>query len=184
MTNSVQTKHLCACVLALAIVSAGTDAKDAPSPDSRVSTTFIDTKGDSAGSVVLTETKSGVLLEVEMEGLSPGWHGFHVHETGQCKTPDFKSAGGHFNPGNTGHGFLARKKPHAGDMPNIFVGDDGKARFQFLVEDVTLRDGKRALLDKDGSAIMVHSKADDFRSQPSGDAGDRVACAEAKRDKG
>lgn len=167
---------------ALALVSPGIPAKDAPSSDSKISTAFVDTKGNRSGVVVLTETKSGVLLEAEMEGLPSGWHGFHVHETGRCKTPDFKSAGGHFNPGDNDHGFLASKKPHAGDMPNIFIDDDGKARIQFLLKGLTLREGKKALLDKDGSAIMVHSKADDFRSQPSGDAGERIACAEARSD--
>ncbi len=135
---------------------------------------FVNGDGDPVGSAVLTQTPNGVLVDVELRDLEPGWHGFHVHETGECMPPDFKSAGGHFNPASDEHGLLVEGGPHAGDMPNIFVGADGTARFQAVTMDVSLE----SLSDSDGAALMVHSDADDYRSQPSGDAGSRVACAE------
>lgn len=159
-----------------AVAYAGEEEKAAPG--SRIPVEFIDTDGNSTGSAVLTETVNGVLLDANLRGLEIGWHGFHIHERAQCRTPDFESAGGHFAPQDSEHGFLVEKGPHAGDMPNIFVGDDGAARVQHLLEHVSLHDGRNALLDKDGAAIVVHSGADDYRSQPSGDAGSRVACAE------
>ena len=164
-------------LLAIAAVAyASEDEKT--SPGSRIPVEFIDVDGNPTGSAVLTETVNGVLVDANLRGLEIGWHGFHIHERAQCKTPDFKSAGGHFAPKDSEHGFLVAKGPHAGDMPNVFVGKDGTARVQHLLEDVSLHEGKNALLDKDGSAIVVHSGADDYRSQPSGDAGSRLACAE------
>lgn len=165
-------------MLLLAIVAvayAGESEKAAPG--SRIPVEFIDTEGNSAGSAVLTETANGVLVDANLRGLETGWHGFHIHERAQCELPNFKSAGSHFSPQGSEHGFLRKKGPHAGDMPNVFVGEEGSTRVQYLLADVSLHEGRNALLDKDGSAIVVHAGADDYRSQPSGDAGSRVACA-------
>ncbi|HEX6928169.1 MAG TPA: superoxide dismutase family protein [Gammaproteobacteria bacterium] len=139
---------------------------------------FINGQGETVGSAVLTQTPNGVLVDVELRELDPGWHGFHVHQTGQCMPPDFKSAGDHFNPGTSRHGLLVEDGPHAGDLPNIFVGSDGTARFQVITDDLSLGWDGDAMSDDDGAALMVHSDPDDYRSQPSGDAGNRVACAE------
>lgn len=164
-------------LLAIATVAyAGDDDKAAPG--SRIPVEFINADGGNAGSAVLVETENGVLLDANLRGFEMGWHGFHIHERAQCETPDFKSAGGHYAPEDSKHGFLLAKGPHAGDMPNVFVDEDGSARVQYLLEDLSLHEGNNALLDKDGSAIVVHSGADDYRSQPSGDAGSRVACAQ------
>jgi Cu-Zn family superoxide dismutase len=137
---------------------------------------FIGKDGKETGRALLTAGKNGVLMEVEVTGLPAGtWVGFHVHETGKCDAAhDHKSAGAHFNPGETEHGFLAANGPHAGDMPNQYVGADGMLRAQVFNSMVKLDDTKTGIR---GRALMIHAKADDNRSQPAGDAGDRLACA-------
>lgn len=145
-------------------------------PDT-VKTTVINSKGKTLGNVTLTEADNhGVLVTAELKGLTEGWHAFHIHEKGVCTAPDFKSAGGHFNPEKKAHGFESDHGAHAGDLPNAHVGKDGKLVLQYLAPGVTLKDGPNSLLDADGSAIVLHEKADDYKSDPAGDAGGRVAC--------
>lgn len=133
---------------------------------------LVDGKGKSVGTATLTQTAHGVLISVDLHGLKPGMHAIHLHETGKCEGPAFKSAGGHFNPGKKQHGFMTAEGPHAGDMPNIDVPKSGKFKGDLLAPDATLD----ALMDADGGAIVLHAKGDDYKSQPAGDAGDRVAC--------
>ncbi len=138
--------------------------------------TFVGKDGKEAGRASLTAAASGgVLIEVEVTGLPANrWVAFHVHETGKCDAASHhESAGKHFNPGETEHGFLAAKGPHAGDMPNQYVGEDGTLRAQVFDSMVSLDDKKNGIR---GRALMVHANSDDYRSQPSGDAGDRLAC--------
>ena len=149
-------------------------------PHADRSATFVDNAGTEVGTAKLTETPNGVLLRVELHDLPPGWHAFHVHEHGKCEKPDFKSAGGHFGPRGSKHGMEVPQGPHAGDMPNIFVAADGKAKFEVMLAKLGLRGDSNALSDKDGSALVVHGKEDDYRSQPSGAAGARIACAEIR----
>ena len=133
--------------------------------------------GKDVGSVTLTQTPNGVLLVADLTGLPAGAHGFHIHAVGKCDAPDFKSAGGHFNPTDAEHGHLVEGGPHAGDMPNIHVPDSGDLKVEVLNTMVSLEeDGEGYLFDGDGSAMMIHSGADDYESQPSGDAGSRIAC--------
>lgn len=133
--------------------------------------TFIDADGSEVGSATLTGTPHGVLIDVIFTGLPAGDHAFHIHETGICDAADgFDSAGGHFNPNGKEHGLMVEGGPHAGDMPNQTWGEDGAA-FQVLNTMVTLEQVA-------GKALMVHSGTDDYTSQPSGDAGSRIACAE------
>lgn len=133
--------------------------------------------GNRLGKVSFSQTAEGVLLQVQLEGLKPGVHAIHIHETGKCEGPDFKSAGGHFNPDNVSHGFLVGRESHAGDMPNFTVSSDGKAVVEIMNPDVVLTTGKpNSLLGGAGAAVVVHAGADDYRSQPAGDAGKRVAC--------
>ena len=131
-----------------------------------------DGKGKAVGTAQLTQTPHGVLIAVDLHGLKAGVHAIHLHAVGKCEGPDFKSAGGHFNPANKQHGFMTPEGPHAGDMPNIDVPANGKLKAELLAADATLD----SLLDADGAALVVHAKADDYKSQPAGDAGDRVAC--------
>lgn len=128
-----------------------------------------------SGDLTLTARAGGVDISGTISGLTPGTqHGFHIHETGDCSAPDFKSAGGHFNPGNKEHGNPSSDMHHAGDMMNLAVNDDGTASMDVTVPGVTLGDGSAD--DAMNRAIIIHAKADDYTSQPAGDAGDRIAC--------
>jgi Cu-Zn family superoxide dismutase len=137
---------------------------------------FVDEHGQANGQATLTAVTGGVLIELEVAGMPAGeWVAFHVHETGTCEHGgDFQSAGGHFNPGSKEHGYLSEGGPHAGDMPNQSVGADGTLRAQVFNGAVTLDKGEAGIV---GRALMIHAKPDDYRSQPAGDAGARLACA-------
>lgn len=133
--------------------------------------------GESVGMATLEQVSEGVKITIDGHDIPKGTHGFHIHESGKCEAPDFKSAGGHFNPTDTNHGFDDPDGPHAGDLPNIVVGEDGTVNESFIAKKVTLGKGKDdSLLSDGGTAIVIHEGADDGKSQPSGDAGDRFAC--------
>jgi len=137
--------------------------------------------GKKIGMVMLHETPAGVLVKADVRGIPAGEHGFHFHQKGSCDTATkFESAGGHFTGGDRQHGYMVASGPHGGDMPNQFVGADGVLKAQVMNTGVTLSAGPRSLLDADGSALMIHAGADDYTSQPSGNAGGRIACAVIK----
>jgi Cu-Zn family superoxide dismutase len=140
---------------------------------------FLGPSGTESGRATLTEANGGVLFEIELSGLPPRkWVALHIHETGKCDpTTGHKSAGGHFNPGNKKHGFLAADGAHAGDMPNQYVGDDGVLRAQVFNAAVQLENGDNGIR---GRAIIIHAGSDDYRTDPAGGAGDRLACAVIK----
>ncbi|MGH2667702.1 MAG: superoxide dismutase family protein [Gemmatimonadales bacterium] len=139
--------------------------------------TFVDAKGNEIGTASLMQTSRGVLIDANVSGLPPGEHAFHIHETGRCEAPTFESAGGHYAPRERQHGYLATRGPHAGDMPNREISGNGVLRDQVYNPEVTLSGGDAPLLDADGSALVIHAKPDDYKTQPSGNAGDRIACA-------
>lgn len=154
-------------------------AQDAGNDEAELGTanaTFVDMEGQQNGTATLTGTPQGVLIEIEVSGLPASqWVAFHVHETGSCDhETDHESAGDHFNPSGVPHGYLVADGPHAGDMPNQYVGEDGTLRAHIFNTFVTLDEGEA---DIRGRALMVHGGEDDYESQPSGDAGDRYACA-------
>jgi Cu-Zn family superoxide dismutase len=135
------------------------------------------------GTIQLSETKAGVLLSLNLENLPEGERGFHIHETGLCDgDKSFSSAGGHFNPGGHAHGMKSPEGAHAGDMPNIVIDTNGTLTAQILNRDVSLQqeggmpEGRASLYDADGSSLIIHADADDHVSQPSGNAGPRIAC--------
>jgi Cu-Zn family superoxide dismutase len=134
-----------------------------------------DASGNEVGKAALTETPSGLLIRLDLTAVPSGEHAFHIHAVGKCEAPDFKSAGPHFNPAEAKHGFENAEGPHAGDMPNLHVPADGRLSLEVLNPAVTLS-GKSALLDDDGAALVIHEAADDYRTDPAGNAGDRIAC--------
>jgi len=134
-----------------------------------------DAQGKDVGTVVIWDQGPGVALQLNLHDLTPGEHAIHFHQVPKCEAPDFKSAGGHFNPESKKHGFDNPEGHHAGDMKNFTVGADGRVKAELQDTDVTLKDGPHSLLTN-GAAIVVHAKADDYKTDPSGNSGDRVAC--------
>jgi Cu-Zn family superoxide dismutase len=134
--------------------------------------------GDSLGTIKVSEQSAGVKLEVLLEGLPPGEHGLHIHETGKCDAPDFKSAGDHFNPDDKQHGLLHPEGAHAGDLPNI-ISEDGRVDAELMAPQLTLKsDQKNTLLGQEGTAIVITEAKDDGMTQPAGESGQRIACGE------
>lgn len=139
---------------------------------------MIGADGKSMGMVMLQDTPSGVLVSTDLKGVPAGEHGFHFHEKGMCDAKQkFTTAGAHFAPGGTQHGLMVMGGPHGGDMPNAYVGADGMLVEQVLNTGATIGAGPKSLKDRDGSALVIHAKPDDYKTQPSGDAGDRIGCA-------
>jgi len=135
-----------------------------------------DAGGKEVGSVNLTQTPHGVLINLSVKGLAAGEHAFHVHAVGKCEPP-FTSAGGHFNPTNKKHGMLAAEGYHAGDMPNLHIPQSGDLTVEVVNANITLEKGKpNSVYDADGSAIVIHAGSDDYKTDPTGEAGGRIAC--------
>jgi len=137
---------------------------------------LIDVDGGSIGQAMIVESQGNLTLKLTASGLTEGLHGVHVHQTGLCDSPDFKSAGGHWNPRDTSHGLENPKGSHGGDLPNILIGSDGTGELSHDLGEGSLSDSKFALLDADGAAFIVHAGEDDQKSDPSGNSGARVAC--------
>ena len=143
----------------------------APSGASEMRVAMRGAQGEDHGQLRVQDTHTGLLLRLSLTGLPPGTHGFHVHAVGRCEPP-FESAGDHFAPEGRSHGFLAPGGPHAGDLVNLHAAPDGTVEQEMIAPELRLAD----LLDADGAAFIVHERADDFTSQPSGDAGGRISC--------
>ncbi len=127
---------------------------------------------ETSGIILFTETPDGVLVNVNLSGLTPGKHGFHIHEFGDCSAKDGTSAGGHFNPDGHQHGSPHGEERHAGDMGNVIANQDGIAQSEYLDKHIKLN-GSHSII---GYSVIVHEKEDDLSSQPTGNAGARVAC--------
>jgi len=133
-------------------------------------------KGENVGTAELKETAKGVSLALEVSNLPPGVHGFHIHTVGTCDPPDFKSAGGHFNPEGKKHGWENPEGHHAGDLQNLTVDAQGKAKVKVVVPGVTLGDGPNSLFHPQGTSLVIHADPDDMKTDPAGNAGTRIAC--------
>ncbi|MBM7563205.1 superoxide dismutase family protein [Paenibacillus sacheonensis] len=143
----------------------------------QVTVKLINTKGEEIGTASLTQKNDSVMVRVEASKLTPGEHGLHFHQVGKCEVPDFKTAGAHFNPADRQHGFNNPKGFHNGDLPNLKADAGGNAKAEFETKVVTLAKGQpNSLLKDGGSSLVIHDKADDYVTDPSGNSGDRIAC--------
>lgn len=142
---------------------------------------FADGQGKALGTAELTDAGGAVVVRLNLSGIPQGWHGLHLHAVGKCDGPDFMSAGGHYNPGARKHGHRISEGAHAGDLPNVFAGADGKIVAEVLAHGVTLGAGASSLFDADGSSIVVHAAEDDHKTDPTGNSGGRIACAVVTR---
>lgn len=138
-----------------------------------------DAEGNNVGSVALKQGPHGTLLHARLTGLPPGTHAIHVHTVGACEPPDFESAGGHYNPDQQQHGYFNNKGIHAGDLPNIHVPESGTLEAEFFSERLKLSED---LFAGDGTALVIHSDADDYHTDPAGNAGGRIACGVIERE--
>jgi superoxide dismutase, Cu-Zn family len=137
-----------------------------------------DAKGTSVGTAVVSEVKggSGVTIKLNLMNLPPGDHALHIHQNAKCEAPGFTTAGGHFNPDKKQHGMDNPAGHHAGDMPNFTVDAKGKAKTTVTDSSVNMGDGDHSVFANGGTALMIHAKADDMKTDPTGNAGDRIAC--------
>lgn len=165
-----RTLVVSAAILALGAATAGAQQKATATAELK------NADGQSVGQVRLKETPHGLIVTAEVTGLPEGPHGFHIHAVGECEPP-FKSAGGHFNPDDHKHGMENPEGMHAGDLPNLAVPPSGEATVEHFAEGLALD----ALFDDDGSAVVIHANADDYATDPAGNAGDRIACGVVSR---
>jgi Cu-Zn family superoxide dismutase len=138
--------------------------------------TLKNAEGKEVGSAQLSQTPHGVLVRLTLKGVPAGEHAFHIHQTGKCEPP-FTTAGGHFNPASKKHGIMASDGPHAGDMPNLHIPADGALAIEVINAAVTLdKDKPNSLFKPEGTALIIHAGKDDYKTDPTGDAGGRIAC--------
>ena len=137
---------------------------------------IVNASGDKIGTAIFVPSAGGVRVDVNVSQLAPGTHAIHIHAVGKCEGPEFKTAGGHFNPANKKHGRDNPAGPHNGDLPNIEVGPDGKATTSLLDTNVTLSEGPNSLFQDGGTSIVIHAMQDDYKTDPAGNSGARIGC--------
>jgi superoxide dismutase, Cu-Zn family len=162
-------------LLFLALSSGSALAQGAPPPQAKGE--FKNAAGEAIGNLTLTQMPDGtVMVSASLKGLPPGDHGFHIHAVGSC-APTFDAAGPHYNPSGKQHGLDNPNGPHAGDLPNLHITDDGTGTLSTKTNLVTVTPGPMTIFDTDGSAVVIHAQADDQKTDPSGNSGSRIACA-------
>lgn len=169
MTTSNAVKHGIFVMLLMAATALPASAQTAKA-------TLKTADGKDAGSATLTQTPSGVLIALNVKNLPAGEHAFHVHAVGKCEAP-FTSAGGHFNPESKKHGMMAMDGHHAGDMPNLHVPASGELAAEVQNASITLEKGRpNSVFGPNGTALVIHAGRDDYKTDPTGEAGGRIAC--------
>jgi len=178
--SSLATYLIALTFLSPAVISGQSTANRASPPLKAIAVLRSTAGNNVTGTVTFTEVEDGVRVDAVITGLTPGKHGFHVHEFGDCSAPDAGSAGGHFNPTNKPHGGADAIERHLGDMGNVEADASGAAKLTYLDHRMSLANDKLSIV---GRAVIVHAKPDDLKTQPSGDSGDRVACGVVGRAK-
>jgi Cu-Zn family superoxide dismutase len=146
-----------------------------------VKVSLVEHQGRPVGTATIKSSGTGVKIELKLHSLTPGEHAIHFHQNAQCDTPDFKSAGPHFNPDKKHHGLENPEGHHAGDMNNFLVKIDGKAKATLTDADVNLGSDSHSLFSNGGTSLVIHANADDMKTDPSGNSGDRFACGVIKK---
>jgi Cu-Zn family superoxide dismutase len=176
MKRGLWMAGLAAAALSACASNGGDDVAPEPSGPIRASTDLRDAGGSTVARATAEQVDDSVRVRVEAAGLAPGAYGVHVHAIGRCDAPGFTTAGAHWNPTGQQHGKDNPQGMHKGDLPNLLVGTDRRGSFEYTISGATVAGGESAMLDADGAAVVVHQSPDDYRTDPTGNSGARIAC--------